>query len=67
MKLVISLRTDMGILAIKAWIMYKLKGKETITLLDKYQAQRDDSSFKFEKSERNRKKWTFKIKTLCDI
>lgn len=47
--------------------MYKFKGKEIIILFDKYQVQRDDFLFKFEKLERNRKKWIFKIKIFCDI
>lgn len=42
-----QLKADGGILAIKVWIIYKLKGNETITLLDKYQAQGNNSLFKF--------------------
>ena len=47
MKLVVSLRADGGILEIKVWLIYKLKGNKAIILLDKYQAQRNNSSFKF--------------------
>lgn len=35
MKLVVRLRANRGILIVKAWVIYKLKGNKTITSFDK--------------------------------